>query len=116
MNVTELHPAAGRREPFRRDRQKYVPSKSGCYAITTFEGRILYIGQAKDISVRMGNHLDNPQKTSLTRDGRAMFFYWLEADDLNSLERGWLNEHTLKEGERPVLNKSDAPAPIYLTS
>lgn len=109
MNVVELSPPSAACEPFRRDRTRYVPDARGCYVLTTVEGRILYIGLASSLCARFNQHLDNPAKVKPTAEGRAALFQWRETDELEQLERGWLNAHRVKDGKLPILNKHDSP-------
>lgn len=83
------------------------PENAGCYAITNYNGVILYIGQAKNIYNRMEQHLDDFQKRQQTPSGKAFWFYYLFCPiiELDDLERGWLNEHLIKEGVLPFFNK-----------
>ena len=57
----------------------------------------------------MNQHLDSSQKTLETVLGRAVFFYWIQTDDTNKVERTWMNIHIQHEGIRPLLNKIDSP-------
>lgn len=109
MNVSELVPKPLNFESFMRSRERYVPNSPGCYVLTTFGMEVLYIGLAKDLRRRMNQHLDSPNKTSETTGGRAILFYWLESEDLNKIERTWMNIHTLIEGKLPELNKIYSP-------
>lgn len=112
MNVANLHQPPQEKVLFQLSVYLQVPPASGCYVLTSSEGRILYIGQSKNLQRRFEEHLDDPAKTQPTPQGRAVWFYWLLHKDLhlNSLERGWLNEHAAIEGNWPILN--DAPPPV----
>ena len=114
MNVKDLVPVPDKRENFRRDRERFVPERSGCYALATFEGLVLYVGKSINLRQRFGNHLDDPQKVSKTRCGTAFFFYWRECDDLETekIERTWQNECELHDGSLPILNKLRSPIPM----
>ena len=112
MNVRDLKPAPTNVEPFRRDCVKHVPAKSGCYVLTTALGHILYVGLATNLRGRFEQHLDNPEKTRPTPEGRALSFHWLETKILEGTERGWLNSHELVEGRIPVLNKVHSPVSL----
>ncbi len=57
----------------------------------------------------MDQHLDNADKTRLTENGRAVFFYWIESDETNKIERTWMNIHLQHEGIIPILNKIYSP-------
>ena len=90
---------------------KYVPERSGCYAITTFDSEIIYTGLAINLRNRCEQHLDSPGKTSETVLGRAFWFWYLEWSEnhLGNLERSWMNLHLAEEGSLPVLNKIYSP-------
>lgn len=112
MNVSTLTPLPDKREPFRRNRERFIPTVPGCYVLTTFEGVVLYIGLAVDLRRRLNDHLDSPAKTNLTEKGRAVFFYWIETDDTNKIERTWLNIHIQHEGTMPILNRIYSPVSV----
>ena len=84
---------------------------AGCYALTTFDGPILYIGLSVDLNARFQQHLGNPEKIMLTGNGKAFWFYFAgyNNENLNKLERTWLNQYQTEHGERPILNKIDSP-------
>ena len=109
MNIKWLVPLPAHRQPFRLSHQKFVPPKPGCYVLTTFDEVVLYVGLAVDIHRRMGEHLDNPEKTSATILGRAIWFHWVETADLNKVERTWMNIHIQHEGRLPELNSVYSP-------
>jgi hypothetical protein len=58
---------------------------------------------------RMNEHLDNPLKTSPTKHGRLILFFWIESQEINKIERTWLNIHIQHEGKVPELNKMYSP-------
>jgi predicted GIY-YIG superfamily endonuclease len=109
MHVSQLNPAASLSEAFRGNCTKFVPETRGCYALCSSIGTILYIGLADNLRRRMAQHLENPEKTSETPAGRAVLFYWLEARNIEALEKAWMNEHIGAEGGLPVLNKIFSP-------
>lgn len=109
MNAADLVPAPEDTELFSRDRDRHIPRGSGCYVLTTSTGHILYIGLASSLSARFNQHLDNPDKTSPTLEGRASHFHWRQADEINALERGWLNSHRVVHARLPLLNRYDSP-------
>ena len=112
MNVQLLKPCPQHRENFRRDRQKFIPETAGCYVLASFQDIVLYVGLTKDLRRRFGNHLDDPKKTSMTENGRASFFYWLECDELEKVERTWQNECEMADGILPILNRVASPVSI----
>lgn len=109
MKLTELTPHPTNTEPFRRNRERFIPAAAGCYALTNFEQDVLYIGLTNNLRRRINEHLDNPEKTKLTHKGRATLFHWIETTDVNKVERTWLNTHLLSEGTLPPLNKLYSP-------
>ena len=112
MNVRGLDPQPEHRENFRRDRQKFVPEAAGCYVLASFQGVILYVGLTKDLRRRFGEHLDDSKKTTTTENGRAVFFYWLECDELEKVERTWQNECETVDGALPILNEVRSPVSV----
>jgi hypothetical protein len=97
------------RLPFSRRHEKFVPDCSGCYVLTTFNGDIVYIGLAVGLRARVNQHLDSEKKRSETPHGRASWVYWLRYDNIQKLERTWLNAHEISEGRLPVLNTLHSP-------
>ncbi|MDP3369615.1 MAG: GIY-YIG nuclease family protein [Brevundimonas sp.] len=112
MKIDALVPRPSASEPFRRDRQKFIPSAAGCYVLTTFGGDVLYVGLAVDIQRRMGQHLDTPAKRAPTPLGRAVVFHWLLCADLEKVERTWMNTHIQHEGRLPHLNGAYSPISV----
>lgn len=112
MIVSDLLPAPSEFCRFHRSKQKFVPLFSGCYVLTTIDGTILYIGLATNLRSRIGQHLDSPGKTEPTAQGRAVKFYWMKFDNIQQLERTWLNAHIATEGKMPVLNAHFSPISI----
>jgi len=109
MNINELIPQPTHREPFNRNKERFVPKKPGCYVLTTFEGVVLYVGLTENLRRRMNEHLDNPKKIEPTKLGRAVLFHWIETCDTHKIERTWMNIHTQNEGSLPVLNGMYSP-------
>ena len=111
MKVDKLHPRPQEKVPFQLSAYLQVPEDSGCYVLTSFKERILYIGQSKNLRRRFEEHLDNLAKTQATSQGRAVWFHWLLHKELhlNALERGWLNAYVAIEGNLPVLNAVSPP-------
>lgn len=107
LNLLVPYPCAS--EPFRRNRERFIPAKPGCYALTTFEREVLYIGLTMNLRRRANEHLDNAAKTELTAHGRAVLFHWTETTEINKVERTWLNIHLLNEGRLPILNSVYSP-------
>lgn len=111
MNVGRLVPATPGVETFKRSRERFVPEKSGCYVLATFTHVVLYIGLPKNLRKRMNNHLDSKTKTAATALGRAALFFWIESEEINNIERTWMNIHIQHEGDLPVLNSVYSPVP-----
>lgn len=109
MKLDLLVPCPLASEPFRRNRERFIPSKPGCYALTTFEQDVLYIGLTVNLRRRVNEHLDSATKTELTAHGRAILFYWTETVEINKIERTWLNIHLLNDGCLPILNSVYSP-------
>ena len=109
MNVRALSPRPNNSEPFRRDRERFIPESSGCYVLTSVDGTVLYIGLTSMLRRRFREHLDNPEKRAPRPEGRAVLFHWTETADLSKVERTWLNSHLLSDGHLPGLNKIHSP-------
>lgn len=111
MKVNELTPEPRDKVLFKISSYKLVPQENGCYVLTNFENEILYIGLAKNINNRFKQHLENPEKTNPTKEGKAIWFYFKVFDpkNLEKLERSWLNQFANIQGRRPILNKKDSP-------
>lgn len=111
MNASDLTPCPAANVLFRLSSFRQVPNVAGCYALTTSDGEILYVGLAVNLRNRFQQHLENPEKTGVTKHGRAFLFHWLDYDprNLNKLERSWLNQYAAIHGCRPILNKMDSP-------
>lgn len=109
MKCSVLIPQPTQWEPFSRNKAKFVPGGPGCYVLATFEDHVLYVGLALSLQRRFNDHLDNPEKTKPTAEGRATKFYWVETPDINRVERTWLNIHVSNEGRYPLLNKVFSP-------
>ena len=109
MKRAALTPLPTDSEPFRRSRERFIPSVAGCYILTTFEEDILYIGLTGNLRRRINEHLDNPEKTKLTQQGRAVMVYWTVSEEINKIERTWMNIYLLSEGVLPKLNHMYSP-------
>ena len=109
MKVTSLEPLPNDRENFRRDRQRFIPQTSGCYALVSFDNEVLYVGMTSNLRVRFIAHLDDREKRQATAHGRAFFFYWLKCDELNKTERTWQNQSELEDGALPTFNRISSP-------
>jgi hypothetical protein len=111
LKIDQLNPRPKHKLQFRLSSYKCVPKTSGCYVLTTVDENILYIGLTDNFFQRFQQHLNNPEKTNPTKDGRAVWFYFNEYDinNLPRLERTWLNQYEYIHGELPILNKVSSP-------
>lgn len=111
MKVQDLNPCPTDKVLFKLASFKSVPKIDGCYVITSFDNDILYIGLSKNLNERFKQHLDNPEKTNPTKDGKAIWFYFSTYDKKNLplLERTWINDYISKHGKLPILNKVNSP-------
>lgn len=112
MKVEKLSPAPIKQAKFSWSHNKAVPDKPGCYVISTYNDDVLYVGLAtKSIRSRMGNHLDTPEKRKESALGVPFWFYYIERPsvEVESIERGWMNQAILEDGAMPTLNKVYSP-------
>ncbi len=112
MKVRDLSPQPQCKLPFRGSFYLRVPSQSGCYVLSNFAGTILYIGLSKCLVRRFNQHLESPDKTAPTPLGKAFWFHWLLYENIEKLERTWLNAHEIAEGKLPHLNSHRSPLSI----
>jgi excinuclease UvrABC nuclease subunit len=111
MKIEELIPQPKDKVPFKLSSYKSVPKVMGCYVLTTFDNDIIYIGLSENLNGRFQQHLDNPEKISPTKDGKAIWFYFATYDPKNlpHLERTWINQFVALHGRLPILNKVNSP-------
>ena len=112
MKTEALVPYPDKRIEFSLQKAKFIPARPGCYVLTNFFNDIVYIGLSKNLNSRIKDHLDNKEKRQITANGLAYWFHYLLIDNehnLNSVERGWLNQYELNYGELPALNKVHSP-------
>ena len=111
MKIEKLIPLPKEKVLFNLSSYKLVPKAFGCYALSTFDNHILYIGLSENLYERFKQHLANPKKTSSTADGKAVWFHFFTypSKNLEQLERTWLNQFNAEHGRRPILNKVDSP-------
>lgn len=109
MKLELLTPQPSGSESFRRSRERFIPEKPGCYALTTFELEVLYLGLTVNLRRRVKEHLDSVEKTRLTPKGRAVLVHWLDTAEINKVERTWMNIHQIAEGRLPTLNSVYSP-------
>ena len=112
MLVSLLKPETEGKMNFSYFALRNASQDSGCYALTTHDGTVLYIGQTVNICKRIEQHLDEGKKREQTPWGVVFWAYYrlCNARDLNNLENGWINEYVIKEGRMPFFNKARPPA------
>jgi excinuclease UvrABC nuclease subunit len=111
MKIKKLFPQPTDRVHFKLASFKLVPKQTGCYVLTTFDDDILYIGKSGKLNGRFKQHLDNPEKTNPTKEGKVIWFYFTMYDPKNlpKLERTWINQFEAMHGRLPMLNKINSP-------
>ena len=111
MKIEQLIPLPTEKVQFKLVSFKYVPKETGCYILTTFDNDILYIGLSVNLFERFQQHLDNPEKTKPTIDGKVIWFYFsiYDSKNLPQLERTWINQFVALHGRLPILNKMNSP-------
>lgn len=112
MKIGNLQPRPTARTKFALSHLVTVPEKPGCYALANYEDEILYVGLASNnIRGRVTNHLDTPEKRSRGAHGTPYWTYYLvcETGSVNPIERGWMNQAILSDGDLPILNKIYSP-------
>lgn len=112
MKVSQLVPSTVHQTRFAWSHHVTVPDEAGCYAITTYDGDVLYVGLATgSVRSRMGCHLEAPDKRQGTSMGVPFWFYYLlkPATEVAAIERGWMNLAVLEDGEMPPLNRVYSP-------
>jgi hypothetical protein len=111
VNIALLTPAIEQKLQFKMKFRKMVPGASGCYALASFEGEVLYVGLSDDLNRRFFEHVESPDKVALTTDGRAFWFAYklCAAKELNRTERNWMHQFADAHGRLPVLNKVSSP-------
>ncbi|GAB9091197.1 hypothetical protein BDS110ZK4_26870 [Bradyrhizobium diazoefficiens] len=112
MRADQLSPKPSQRTRFAWSHHVTVPDKPGCYALVTYNGDVIYVGLATgSIRSRMGSHLDTEAKRKGTHLGVPFWFDYLVGDSAKvaAIERGWMNQAILADGEMPSLNKIYSP-------
>ena len=112
MRANQLYPRPDQRTRFAWPYHVTVPDEPGCYALVTYSGDVLYVGLATgSIRSRMGCHLDTEAKRKGTDLGVPFWFDYLVGDSTKvaAIERGWMNQAILADGEMPALNKVYSP-------
>lgn len=112
MRVERLTPPPDRKTQFAWSHSVVVPEAPGCYALVTHGGDVLYVGLAtRSIRTRIENHLDTPAKRLGTSAGVPYWIHFLvrKSAEVGPIERGWMNQAILEDGEMPPLNKVYSP-------
>lgn len=112
MKVDQLIPLAERGVPFRLSHLRNVPEVKGCYVLSAQSKEVLYAGLTVNLHRRFQEHIESPDKNQLTDAGRAVWFHWHEAADLELVERSWLNLALATDGRLPRLNKIYSPTSV----
>ena len=108
MKLEELTSQMSERVAFRLDHVRFVPNRSGCYALTNVDEIVLYVGMTINLQRRIEDHLSDPEKVNITSQGRAVWFHYglLPEDRLDHAEKQLLRDHKMVEGAWPILNKT----------
>ena len=112
MKVERLSPAPDGQTRCAWSHHAMVPDQSGCYALVTYNGDVLYVGLATaSIQSRIGSHLDTPAKRQGSRLGVPFWIYYIlrPVAEVGPIERGWMNQAILEDGEMPPLNQLYSP-------
>ena len=112
MKVDLLRPVPNHKTQFAWSHHIAVPEQTGCYALVTYGGNVLYVGLASaSIRDRMGVHLDARDKRMLTAQGAVYWFHYIlcAPTEVGPIERGWMNQAILEDGDKPLLNKIYSP-------
>ena len=112
MKVDTLAPLPEHKTQFAWSHHRVVPSQAGCYVLATFAGDVLYVGLATvSIRNRMASHLETPEKRRGSQVGVPFWFYYLTRppDEVRPIERGWMNQSVLEDGDLPPLNRVYSP-------
>lgn len=90
-----------------------IPEFTACYVLAAHDTTILYIGQARNLSRRIRQHLDDPDKRQETTWGMAQWLYFRRCSDneLSQLEHAWIMAFMLANGgDLPPFNKIQPPS------
>ena len=111
MKVDQLIPLPTKKCVFTLSHYKRIPNAVGCYIISNYENDIIYVGLSNNLQRRFCQHLENPDKTSIGIYGRPTWYYYLfsSENELEKIERTWLNQYQNVHGCMPVLNKVASP-------
>ena len=112
MLATDLTPPPERNIVFAHFDIARIPSVSGCYALATFDRRVVYVGQTRDLNQRIRQHLEDNAKQAKTPWGVAHRIYYRECVvlELSDLESAWVDQFRLaNRGKLPHFNKVEPP-------
>lgn len=111
MKIEELIPLPKDKVHFELASFKFVPIDTGCYVLATFFNDILYIGISENLNLRFKQHVGAPEKTNPTKEGKAIWFYFITYDHKNLpyIERTWLHQFNAIHGRLPILNRVNSP-------
>lgn len=112
MKLDRLCPLPNQRTQFAWSHYVTVPEQPGCYALVTYSGDILYVGLATaSVRDRMGVHLETREKRTPSAQGAAYWLYYVLCTpaEVGKIERGWMNQAILEDGDIPALNKIYSP-------
>lgn len=111
MKTDELLPPAQSRVRFDLSQRYRVPDGPGCYALASFDSRVLYVGQTKDLRQRLCAHRDDEEKRRPVQGLTAVWFCFAPRaeKEIGRVERGWMNQYEALHGELPPLNKIYSP-------
>ena len=112
MLATDLVPPPERSVVFAYFDVARMPNVSGCYALATFDHRVVYVGQTRDLNQRMRQHLADDEKQAKTPWGVAQRVYYRQCAvlALSDLESAWVDQFRLaNRGRLPHFNKIEPP-------
>ena len=111
MKSSCLFPRPTERVVFRAYYCHLVPRCAGCYAITSFDDDILYIGKSIDLKRRFLEHINSSKNNTKVSICGLIWFYYYVADMkcISDIEKSWMKQHTEAHGQLPTLNILYAP-------
>lgn len=104
MKVNELVPHLAASVSFDHNGASGVPAASGCYALVSASGNVLYLGQSGNMRERFGDHVNDPDKRRSTPDGRATRFHYKALADRQRTEESLLAQFRARERRLPYLH------------
>jgi excinuclease UvrABC nuclease subunit len=78
----------------------FIPNKNGCYAFTSSNGDILFIGSTNVLKKRLEQHIENNQALEISA------VHFLESDEIKQeiVEKDWHNQFQEFAGCLPPMN------------